>query len=241
MKIQVISIVTSDDVRRMIEKVVAETKRPETIATVVSPKKGPPTVDSSYDEAFAVPPMLELVKVANASAYDAIVLACFCDAGVDAAREISDIPVIAMEEATLAFALTLGSRFGIITEKVERVAMKEVHVRRAGLSDRLASIEPLGLSVAELTSKPEEAKRRAAALAKKMVKAGAEVLIMGCAVMAGYQEHVAESVGVPVLDPTAVALKMAELTVDLRVMHSKAGLYHCPEPKPIEWYQDDGA
>lgn len=229
MKILLINLNTSKTITDKMRDVVLKIKRSDTEVEVVCPDSGPTAIDSSYDEAYAVPAMLEVVRKANNHDFDAIILGCFCDAGVEAAREISDIPVIAMEEATLALAITLGSKFSIMTEKQPRVAMKELHIRRAGLLDRLASIRPLGLSVAELDAKPEETKHKGLCLAKKMVdEDGAEVIIMGCAAMAGYSESIEQEVRVPVLDPTAVAFKWAEMVVDLGLTHSKVGLYHTP-------------
>ena len=207
----------------MVERI----KRPETEVEVVCPGHGPVTIDSSYDESFAVPPTLEIVKQAQQRGWNAILLACFCDAGVEAAREISSIPVIAMEEATFAVALTLGSKFGLLTEKRARIAMKERHVRRAGLLSRMASIRALELSTADLDAKPEETKRRGLDLAKLMIEEdGAEVLILGCAAMAGYGDDIQAQLGIPVLDPTTVSFKYAEMIADMGVSHSRVGLYH---------------
>ena len=235
MKILVININTSITLTDKIRNVLERIKKPETQVEVVCPEHGPVTIDSSFDEAFAVPPTLELVKAAQDSDYDAILLACFCDAGVEAAREISSIPVIAMEEATFAVALTLGSKFGLLTEKRARIAMKERHVRRAGLLSRLASIRALELSTADLDAQPEETKRRGLDLAKRMIEEdGAEVLILGCAAMAGYGDDIQAQVGIPVLDPTVVSFKYAEMIADMGVSHSRVGLYHPPLPKEFK-------
>ncbi len=115
MKILVININTSYSITDKIRNVIERVKKPETEAYVVCPTRGPVTIDSSFDEAFAVPPTLEIVEDAQHEDWNAILLACFCDAGVEAAREISEIPVIAMEEATYAVALTLGNKFGLLT------------------------------------------------------------------------------------------------------------------------------
>jgi len=229
MRILLINLNTSEAITNKMRDVVLKIKHSDTEVEVMSPDSGPIAIDSSYDEAYAVPATLEVVKKANNRGFDAIILGCFCDAGVEAAREISDIPVIAMEEATLALAITLGNKFSIMTEKQPRVAMKELHIRRAGLLNRLASIRPLGLSVTELDAEPEETKQKGLYLAKKMVNEdGAEVIIMGCAAMAGYSASIQQQLHVPVLDPTTVAFKWAEMVVDLRLMHSKVGLYHTP-------------
>jgi allantoin racemase len=230
MKLLLVNLNTSKTITDKMRDVVVRVKRPDTEVEVVCPYGGPTAIDSSYDEAYAVPAMLEVVRKANKGNFDGIILGCFCDAGVEAAREISDIPVIAMEEATLALAITLGNKFSIMTEKQPRVAMKELHIRRAGLLDRLASIRPLGLSVTELDKKPEETKEKGLSLAKKMIdRDGAEVIIMGCAAMAGYTDSIEQKLHVPVLDPTKVAFKWAEMVVDLGLAHSKVGLYHTPK------------
>jgi allantoin racemase len=235
MRILVINLNTSKSITAKMRGIILQIKRSETDVDVVCPEQGPITIDSSYDEAYAVPPTLELVKDAQEKGYHAILLGCFCDAGVEAAREISNIPVIAMEESTLAVAITLGSKFGILTEKRPRIAMKELHVRRAGLLHRLASIRALGLSTGELDARPEEVKKRGFELARKMVdEDGAEVIIMGCTAMAGYSTDLERQLQVPILDPTIVAFKYAEMIAHLGISHSRIGLYHPPMPKKFE-------
>jgi len=229
MRILVININTSTSITEKMRSLIEHVKRSDTEVDVICPEHGPVTIDSSYDEAYAVPPTLELVQDAQDKGYDAILLGCFCDAGVEAAREISSIPVVAMEEATFAVALTLGNKFGILTEKRPRIAMKEQHVRKAGLLSRLASIRALGLSTADLDARPEETKQVGFKLAQKMVEEdGAEVIIMGCTAMAGYNEDLERELNVPVLDPTAISFKFAEMIADMGVRHSKVGLYHSP-------------
>jgi allantoin racemase len=110
--------------------------------------------------------------------------------------------------------------------------MKELHIRKLGLQERLASVRPLGLSVAELDADPAGTKAAGMQLARQMIEQdGAEVLIMGCAAMAGYSVELESELGLPVLDPLKVTLKVAEALVDLGVTHSRLGLYAPPTPK----------
>jgi allantoin racemase len=235
MKILIINPNTSEQVTARIRAVAEATARSDGQVTVVCPAQGPVTIESSYDEAYALGPTIDLVRGARADGYHAIILACFCEVGVEAAREISTIPVLGLEEPTLAAALLLGEKFGIMTEKRPRVAMKVRHVRRYGLLERLASVRPLELSVAELAADPEGTKAAGIRLARRMVEEdGAEVIILGCAAMAGYSEDVARELGVPVLDPLKVSLKVAEMLVDLGLTHSRVGLYAPPTPKEFK-------
>lgn len=235
MKILIINPNTSELMTAKMRIVAEAVKRNDCQVTVVCPEHGPVTIESSYDEAYAIAPTIDLVQQANEEGYDAIILACFCEIGVEAAREISAIPVLGLEQATLSVALLLGEKFSVMTEKRPRVAMKKRHVRCYGLLERMASIRPLGLSVAELAADPERTKAVGIALARRMVEEdGAEVIIMGCAAMAGYSDDLERELKIPVLDPLKVTLKVAEMLVDMGVVHSRVGLYAPPTPKEFK-------
>jgi len=232
MKIFVINPNTSQTMTDHIRVALEAVKRPDTELTVTCPNRGPETIESAYDEAFAIPPTLRLVKKANEDGYDAVILACFSDPGLEAAREVSVIPVIGIEESTLHMAAMLGAKFSIMTPRKQRIPSKYEHVHIRGLSHFLASVRSLDLSVAETDSDPAKTKQRLMDMATFAVeKDGAEVIIMGCAGMAGYAREIEETLSVKVLDPTAVALKLAEAMVDLGLTHSKAGLFARPPEK----------
>jgi len=232
MKIMVINPNTSQSMTDHLRLELDRIKRPDTQLTVVCPTKGPETIESAYEEAYAIPPTLELVKKANQEGYDAVILACFSDPGLEPAKEISQIPVVGIEESTLHMAAMLGAKFCILTPKKERIASKKTHVHKHGLDYFLASVRSLDLSVAETDAEPEKTKRRVFEVAQKAVEEdGAEVIILGCAGMAGYAEEIEKKLRVKVLDPSAVALKVAEAMVDLRLTQSKRGLFATPPEK----------
>jgi allantoin racemase len=231
MKIMVINPNTSrsmtDHIRHELERI----KRPDTELTVICPEKGPETIESAYDEAFAIPPTLELVKKGNREGFHAIILACFSDPGLEAAKEISKIPVVGIEEATLHMAAMLGARFTVITPRKERIPSKREHVHIRGLDHFLASVRSLDLSVAETDADPGKTKKRVLEVARQAIEDGAEVIILGCAGMAGYAPELESKLNIKVLDPAAVALKIAEAMADLRLSQSKIGLFSTPPQK----------
>ncbi|MGQ9645008.1 MAG: aspartate/glutamate racemase family protein [Thermodesulfobacteriota bacterium] len=234
MRIMVINPNTSKSMTDHLRQELGRIKRPDAELTVVCPERGPDTIESAYDEAYAIPPTLELVKKANQEGYDAVIIACFSDPGLEAAKEISEIPVIGIEEVTLHIAAMLGARFTVLTPRRERIPSKREDVCRRGLEHFLASIRSLDLSVAETDAEPEKTKRRVMEIAKQAVEDGAEVIILGCAGMAGYAPELESRLGVKVLDPSAVALKMAEAMVDLGLRHSKLGLFATPPNKKFK-------
>jgi len=231
MKIMVINPNTSQSMTDHLRQELERIKRPDTELTVVCAERGPETIESAYDEAYAIPPTLELVKRANQEDYHAIIIACFSDPGLEAAKEISKIPVIGIEESSLHMASMLGAKFSVITPRRQRIPSKREHIHMRGLDYFLASVRSLDLSVAETDVEPEKTKKRVLEVAKQAVEDGAEVIILGCAGMAGYAPEVESKLNIKVIDPSAVALKVAEAMADLGLTHSKVGLFATPPAK----------
>ena len=232
MKILVINPNTSRQMTDHIRRELAAVKRPDTDLTVTCPDKGPETIESAYDEAHAIPPTLALVQKAGAEGFDAVVIACFSDPGLTAAREVATIPVIGIEEASFHVAAMLGARFSIMTPRKTRIHAKAEDVHRHGLDYCLASVRSLDLSVAETDADPTRTKARVMEEAARAVaEDGAEVIILGCAGMAGYAPEIERALSIKVIDPSAVGLKMAEAIAELGLSHSKVGLYADTPPK----------
>jgi len=140
--------------------------------------------------------------------------------------------VVGIEEATLHLAAMLGARFSIMTPRKTRIPMRTEHVHMRGLGHSLASVRSLDLSVADTDRYPEKTKQRVFEVAQKAVEEdGAEVIILGCAGMAGYARELETKLNIKVLDPTAVALKVAEALADLGLAHSKRAMFAYPPEK----------
>lgn len=232
MRILVVNPNTSDRMTHHLARELERIRDKETELVFVNPPHGPESIESAYEEAYAIPEMLPLIKSAQAEGYDAVILACFADPGLDAARELVSIPVIGIEESALHVAAMLGDTFSILTSRPERVAAKKRHVAKLGLERRLASVRPLEMSVLEMEEDPQRAQIRIQQVSEQAVrKDGAEVIVLGCAGLAGYTSEIESSLAVPVVDPTPVALKFAEVLVQLGLTHSRRGLYAPPPPK----------
>ena len=93
------------------------------------------------------------MEKANAKGFSAIVLAAFCDPGIEALRERSAIPIYGTEETTLSIALLLGNKFSILTEKKHKESVKRQHVRKLGLEQRFAGVRALNMGVVEIAEK----------------------------------------------------------------------------------------
>ena len=235
MKIFVINPNTSKSMTEHIFRELERIKRIDTEIKVQCNRKGPETIDSEYHEVMTIPYTLELVKKANVEGFDAVIIAAFPDPGIIAAREISNIPIFGIEEVSLHIAAMLGAKFTVLTTLQQRVPSKRAHVYIRGLVNYLASVRSLGQSTAENDADPERTKNRVIEVGRKAIEEdGAEVLILGCAGMAGYSYEIEAQLGVPVIDPTTVTFKIVEAMVDLGLKHSKIGLFAKPPDNPFK-------
>jgi len=103
-----------------------------------------------------------MIQATQGKGYDAIVIACFSDQGIIAAKELCDIPVVGIGEASMHLACMLGNKFTIVTTANRRVPSKALYVRCSGLESRLASVRAVGVRVEETTG--DEGKTKAAVL-----------------------------------------------------------------------------
>lgn len=232
-KILVLNPNTSTVVTEKVAAAIKKIARADVEVTVTQLPHGPESLESFYDEALAAPYSIEMVKQANQDGYDAIILAAFCDPNLEALKEISTIPVYGIAECAYSAALLMGNMFGILTEKKHKEAVKRHQVRKFGLESRFAGVKALGMGVVEIATDGQKVKEIGFMRARELMEAGAEVIVLGCASMAGYADEMESELGVPVIDPVSVSYKMVEGLTDLKLKHSKVGLYSRPVPQKM--------
>jgi Asp/Glu/hydantoin racemase len=122
--------------------------------------------------------------------YDAVLVACYSPhALIPMLREEYTIPIIGIMEASLLYARTLGSKFGIIATSARSAVAHEGNVRSYGMEHFCAGIESCNLGVLDLENLPRpQVLGILRTVAQKLVASGAEVLTLGCAGMTGMKE-----------------------------------------------------
>jgi len=229
MRVLVINPNSSKEMTESMASVLDEIRRPDTELAVVATESAPVSIQSARDAALATPPMLEIIEQANLDGVDAIIIACFSDPGLEAAKEVSSALVLGIEETSIHVAAMLGHKYTILTPLATRIPSKEQDVRRFKAEPACASVRALGMTVLETEADPARTKKRIFEVARAaMEEDGAEVMILGCAGMTGYAEEVERELGILVLDPTSLTLKIAESLVDLGIRQCKHGLFASP-------------
>ena len=196
--------------------------RPGTDVEVFSADSGVPYVESSYELHRTEVAVAEKVVELADQGFDAVMGSAFLDNGLDAARELVDIPVVGPARTTLYLAATLADRFAIVMAAGDLGKHAWARAKLAGVVDRVVAIPTLEVTVAEFFSDPERAVDQTAQAGRAAKEQGAQAIVLGCGATTGLAASVSARLGIPVLDPGMVALKHAEMLVDLGLSHSKA-------------------
>jgi Asp/Glu/hydantoin racemase len=162
--------------------------------------------------------------------FDAVVLACFGDPGLDALRELSSAPVAGMAEASIHAACQLGGRFAIVTGGERWQPMLREFVAARGLADRLAGIRTVAPTGADIARDPDASLAVLAAACADAASAGADSVILGGAGLAGLAARLAQRVAVPLIDGVAASVTQAEALARLGTDKSRSGGFAAPPP-----------
>ncbi|MBX4905830.1 MULTISPECIES: aspartate/glutamate racemase family protein [Rhizobium] len=194
---------------------------------------GPASIEGHYDGALAIPGLLSELHARQAAGYDAAVIACFDDTGLDAARSFADVPILGLCESAVFTAGFLAQRFTVVTTLERSRVLIDNLVRRYGMGER-AKVRASDIPVLELENAASGAiGKLKAEIERALAEDGAEAIVLGCAGMTDLARQLQEIYGVPVVDGVAAAVKQAEALVSLGLSTSKRGSYASPLPKPF--------
>lgn len=237
MKLLLVNPNSSETVTGAIMESAKRVASPGTELVGVTTKGGTRNIDSAFGDylsgAYMIRTCLEAVEVHTP---DAVVLAGFGRVGIDALKEALTIPVVSISEASMAIACLLGHRFTTLTMLQQFIPYQQDLVRYYGFEAKCASVRAINVNVEECVTNREKTLSELTEQIRKIVSEDrAEVVILACAGLCGYDIELSRLAGIPVLDPVAVAVKVAESLVGLGVSHSKLRKFAHP-PQPLENY-----
>ncbi|PCK80029.1 aspartate/glutamate racemase family protein [Rhizobium sophoriradicis] len=196
-------------------------------------RMGPVSIEGHYDGALAIPGLLSELKERQSAGYDAAVIACFDDTGLEAARSFAVVPILGLCESAVVTAGFLAQRFTVVTTLERSRVLIDNLVRRYGMAER-AKVRASDIPVLELENAASGAiGKLRAEIERALEEDGAEAIVLGCAGMTDLAHQLQEIYGVPVVDGVSAAVKHAEALVSLGLSTSKRGSYASPLPKPF--------
>lgn len=187
-------------------------------------KRGPDELDCNTDEAFAAAELVKESIKAEKEGFDAIVIYCFSDVGLDAVRENVSIPVIGPGETTLSVASMLCNRFTVITTESVNIPRTYRRLMRNGIArEKMTSVKALDIPIGELRTNPKATGEYLMEACRKAVELEqADGIVLGCLGMAAYGEDIEKKLPVKVFDPAFIAVAYAEMCVRLGLAHIPA-------------------
>lgn len=239
---------TSTEMTAGIARAAAAVARPGTQIVAVQPSFGPQSIEGHYEEALAVAGVAEQVRLARPLP-DAVVIACFGDPGLDAAREAVSAPVLGIAEAAFHAASMVATGFSVVTTMTRTCIIAEHLVHRYGFERRCRGIHGTDIPVLSLEScEPETVNQIEHCARAALARDRSGAIVLGCAGMSALCTTLQLRLGVPVIDGVGAAVKFAEALVGLGLRTSKLGDYARPLPKryagwaePLGWAEVDRA
>ncbi len=174
--------------------------------------EGPAAIQGPEDGDACIPPLLALVRKASDAGVSAIIIGCFDDTGLDAAREIATCPVIGIGQAAYHIAVLSGRKFSVVTTLDVSVPVLEANIHAYGFTTQLARVRASGVPVLDLETDPAgtadvvvgEIKR---AIAEDKV----DTVVLGCAGMVHISTYFGEPEAVRLIDGVTSAAQLASL------------------------------
>jgi len=171
---------------------------------------------------------------AEAAGSDAVVPWGTLDLGVEEARHITRIPVIGPGRTAANLAASLVDRFGVMVYGADQVVMFRKLLRAWGAESRVVGIRHVNLRPMEMESRRDELRQRFIAESRRFVADdGAElVLPLGFSMVPVTLSaaELTDELRVPVLDPLAIVMRVAEALAATGVRNSRVA-YPDASPK----------
>ena len=225
-----ILVVNPNTTAGMTAKIAAAAQRvaaPGTDIVALTSPHGPASIEGYYDEAMSLAGLLQAVR--EAADFDAVIIACFDDTGLDALRCLTDKPVVGIGEAGYRMAAMLSNKFSVVTTLARSVPALEHNLMRYGMDRQCQRVRSSEVAVLELEhANPAAYEKIEAEIERAISEDRAEAIVLGCAGMADLAQAMSERFGVPVLDGLACAVGLCESMVRLQLRTSRIGGYAPP-------------
>ena len=232
MRILLLNPNTTGAITGLLHAAALKAAAPDVTIDAITAERGLPYISTRTEEAIAAVATLEMLARHHAG-YDAAIIAAFGDPGLWAAKELYDIPVVGLAEASMLSACALGRRFGIVTFAHDLGDWYEDSVRRERMEARCAGIRSLDEPFAAVSDVQREKHNKLVELAMAAVEEdGADVVIIAGAPLAGLAEQVKAQVPVPLVDCCMAAVVQATGAVRLGTLKATRGSGRRPAPKP---------
>lgn len=206
-----------------LEKHVAKVARPDTKIDIHGVDRFPPKMlECSYFQYLHINQVIENALKAEREGYDVFVLSGMRDFAYNELKDVVDMPLAFIAEASFHMACLLASKFSVIWTGESSLKAGAANVKRYGLEERYVPGINISVTHMELLdafeNNPQKVISKVKDAAKSLADQGAGIVIPGFGGLSSFlaEQGVHEVDGVPILDTQAAVIKTAETLVDLK-------------------------
>jgi allantoin racemase len=176
--------------------------------------------------AMVAPAAGRAAVAAEQAGYDAVVAWGTLDLGVEEGRHLVEIPVIGPGRVAASIAATLCQRFAVLAYSPKQIIMFRKAMRGWGLEPWAVDYRHVDMPPLDIPSHREEVREKFVTESRKAVRETEAELILPL----GYSivpltlkaADLAEDIGVPVIDPLPIAMRLAEALAASGFRNSRA-------------------
>jgi allantoin racemase len=165
---------------------------------------------SAHDWTLADLAVLATGQEAGRQGYAAVCVADPGDYGANALRSVLDVPVVGAGRSALFYALTLGSRFGVLAPAGGSARARKL-VQEYGLAAQCAGVRRIDQGDSAILTAARAA----------IEEDGAEVLVLWRPFTAAATARLAAALPVPLIEPASLSLRLAEAFLGLGLAQSR--------------------
>ncbi|MBN1682812.1 aspartate/glutamate racemase family protein [Candidatus Bathyarchaeota archaeon] len=166
---------------------------------------------------------------AEKEGYDGIVIASFGDPGIEAAKEIVEIPVVGITESSYSLARLLCTKFLVVVSADTAVPRQVRYLKALGYPDHQFDVRSIGLTIIDVMSDrmniPEVLAKSCGPALKET---GAELVVLGCSGFSGFRKDLEDLLQIPVIDPIIAGVNVCESLIRMGLKQSKQATYKNP-------------
>ena len=225
MRLLIANANTSLKVTDLVMQVARRYASPENDLVGATGAFGARVIASRAQNAIAEHAAVDLVA-RHARTCDGVLLAVSYDPGLRALRELLDVPVVAITEASLLAAMMHGTRIGLIVWGQGSLGLYRELIDFYGFGSRICGLRRIDVPAPYDGGRAEALDQAAVVAAQELIETQeADIIVLIGAVLAGRSAILEQHLPVPVVDGIRCAVPMLEAMVRVGARKARVGSY----------------
>ena len=223
MRILIINPNTTASMTEAIGRAAAKAASAGTTILAVNPDHGPASIQGPEDGEAALPGLYAVFDsyMTGEDAFDAVIIACFDDTGLEALRARSQVPITGIGEAAYRLAAETAAPFSVVTTLAVSIPVLEYNIKSYGLAVECARVRASEIPVLDLEQYPQKALARIGSeIADAIASDHCRSIVLGCAGMADMAQLLENTYHVPVIEGVSAAVAWCEREVMARLANT---------------------